>query len=119
MEHRWGNRIPVDIAVRISARPGMIGVGRILDLSVSGAWIAARLNLPVLARVMIVPSSTLVRRQEALSIEAYVSRTSQEGFGVEWHELDPPAFSELLHPHAKRLMADLSSVVEVFEPPPS
>jgi hypothetical protein len=34
VEHRWGKRIPVDIGLRISARPGMIGVGRILELSV-------------------------------------------------------------------------------------
>lgn len=99
MEHRWGQRIPADIGVRISARLGMIGVGRILDLSVSGAWIRARLNLSVLARVMIVLDSTPARKHEAPSIGAYVTRTSRDGFGVEWYELDPPSLSELLHPH--------------------
>jgi hypothetical protein len=137
MEHRWGNRIPVDIGVRISARPGMIDVGRILDLSVSGAWIRAHLNLSVLARVTIVIDSTPARKHEAPLIGAYVTRTSREGFGVAWYELDPPLFSELLHPHAFHrnagtevteypntptlgtglLMAELSSVVEFFEPP--
>jgi hypothetical protein len=100
MEHRWGKRIPADMAVRILARPGMIGVGRILDLSASGAWIRARLNLSVLARVMIVFDSTPARKHEAPSIDAYVTRTSRDGFGVEWYELDPPSLGELLHPHA-------------------
>ncbi|MGA2564613.1 MAG: PilZ domain-containing protein [Steroidobacteraceae bacterium] len=102
MEHRWGQRIPADIGVRISARPGMIGVGRILDLSVSGAWIRTRLKLSVLAGVVIVFDSTPARKHEALSIDAYVTRTSREGFGVEWYELDPPSLSELLHPNAFR-----------------
>jgi len=100
MEHRWGKRIPAEIGVRISARLGMIGEGRILDLSVSGAWIRASLNLSVLARVMVVFDSAPARKHEALSIGAYVTRTSRGGFGVEWHELDPPSLSELLHPQA-------------------
>jgi len=135
MEHRWGSRIPVDIAVRISARPSTIGVGRILDLSMSGAWIRARLTLPVLSRVIVVLDSTPERKHEGTSLGAYVTRTTREGFGVEWCELDPPFFSHLLHPHAypgnagsavteysnasvgMELPTDLSSVTEVFELP--
>lgn len=86
MEHRWGNRIPVNIGVRISARPSTIGVGRILDLSMSGAWIRAHLNLAVLSRVMVVLDSTPARKHEALSIGPYVTRTSREGFGVQWYK---------------------------------
>lgn len=100
MEHRWGKRIPVDIGVRISARPSTIGVGRIMDLSMSGAWISAHLNLPLLAHVMVILDSTHARKHEAPSIGAYVTRTSREGFGVEWYELDPAPFGDLLHPHA-------------------
>jgi hypothetical protein len=138
MEHRWGSRIPVDIGVRISARPSTIGVGRILDLSTSGAWIRARLTLRVLSRIIVIIDSTLARKCEAASLGAYVTRTTREGFGVEWHELDPPCFSDLLHPHAFpgnagstvaeysntssvgiELLTDISSVTDVFEPPPS
>jgi hypothetical protein len=125
MEHRWGSRIAVDIVVRISARPSTIGVGRILNLSLSGAWIRAHLNLSVLSRVMVVLDSTPARKHEAPSIGAYVTRTSRDGFGVEWYELDPPPFHELLHPQAsprnagsgELLMAKLSSLPYLFEPP--
>ena len=65
----------------------------------SGAWISAHLKLSVLACV-IVFDSTPARKHEALSIGAYVTRMSQNGFGVEWYELDPPPLRELLHPHA-------------------
>jgi hypothetical protein len=138
MEHRWGSRIPVDIAVRISARPSTIGVGRILDLSMSGAWIRARLTLPMFSRVIVIIDSPPARKHEAASLGAYVTRTTREGFGVEWYELDPPLFVDLLHSHVclgnadsavtecsntplvrieRRL--DLSSVTDVFDPPPS
>jgi hypothetical protein len=138
MEHRWGSRIAVDIAVRISARPSTIGVGRILDLSMSGAWIRARLTLPVLSRVIVIVHSSQARKHEAASLGAYVTRTTREGFGVEWCELDPPSFGHLLHPHAFagnargavpdytgcapegiELLTDISSMTELLELPPS
>jgi hypothetical protein len=137
MEHRWGSRIAVDIAVRISARPSTIAVGRILDLSMSGAWIRARLTVPVLSRVIVVIDSAPAPKHEGASLGAYVTRTTREGFGVEWYELDPPCFGDLLHPHAFpgnagsadtayantasvgiELLTDLSSVTDSYEPPP-
>jgi len=116
MEHRWGNRITVDLGVRISARSRMIGVGRILDLSVSGAWIRARSNLPLLARVMLVVDSPVALEHRQTGIGAYVTRTSQEGFGVEWYELDPVPFHGLLHPRA---LPNLSSIADFLETLPS
>jgi hypothetical protein len=135
MEHRWGNRVAVDIGVRISLRPGTIGVGRIQALSMSGAWIRAQLNLPVFSRVMVVLDPSPAQEYDAASIGAYVTRTSREGFAVEWYELDPPGLSKLLHPHAfsgnagsddteysnaptheiALLMADLSSLPDLSE----
>ena len=111
MEHRWGNRVSVDIGVRISARVGIIGVGRILDISVSGAWIRTRLDLSALSRVMLAFDPIPVLKHEGSSVGAYVTRTSREGFGVEWYELDPPFLSELLPFHALRTIAG-SGVLE-------
>ena len=103
----------------------------------SGAWIKARLNLSVLSRVILVLDST-ARKQETSSLGAYVTRTTRDGFGVEWYELDPPCFSDLLHPHAFsgnvssavteysntasvgiELRTDLSLMTDFFEPLPS
>jgi hypothetical protein len=76
-------------------------------------------------------------QHEPASLGAYLTRTTREGFGVEWYELDPPCFRDLLHPHAFawnaggavteysnasvgiELLTDLSSVTEFFDPPPS
>jgi hypothetical protein len=135
MEHRWGSRVPVDIAV--TSRPSTIGVGRILDLSMSGAWIRTRLSLSVLSRVIVMLDSIPGRIHEAASLGAYVTRTSREGFGLEWYELDPPCFGDLLHSNAFaasaggavaeysdtsspgiELLTELSSLTELFEPTP-
>jgi hypothetical protein len=98
MEHRWGKRSLVDIGVRISARRGVLGVGQMLDWSMSGAWIRARLNISVLTRVMVLLTSSPAQKHETHSIGAYVTRTSQEGFGVEWDELAPSCLAELVQP---------------------
>jgi len=102
----------------------------------SGAWIRAPLTLTVLSRVIVIIDSTPARKHEAASLGAYVTRTTREGIGVEWYELDPPCFSDLLHPHAFpgnagdaateysstasveiELLTDLSPVTDSLEPP--
>jgi hypothetical protein len=99
MEHRWGKRNLVDIGVRISARRGVLGVGQMLDWSMTGAWIRARLNMAVLTRVMVVLISAPAQKHETHSIGAYVTRTSEEGFGVEWDELAPSSLGGLVQAH--------------------
>lgn len=100
MEHRWGSRISVDIAVQISTRASTIGVGRILDLSRSGAWISTSLTLQVLSRVIVILDATQARTHEAPSLGAYVTRATLDGFGVEWEELDLTYF---IHDAFKRI----------------
>jgi hypothetical protein len=96
MEHRWGERIVVDIPVQVSVPPLVIGTGRIINISISGAWISGRFDLPPLARAFVVFDFSLGGVREALPIACFVARVRQEGIGVEWRELAPQIVSDLM-----------------------
>ena len=105
MEHRWGERLPVDLPVRVSAHAFSMRGGRLTDLSVSGAHLAADIEVRPLSRIEIyvVPPRRL--RIDAAPIAAYVARKYRDGFGLEWCEFSPPGIAELLrmavqHPYA-------------------
>jgi len=96
MEHRWGERIAVDIPVQVSAPPLFVGTGRITDISISGAWISGRFDLPPLARAFVVFDFLLGGAQESLPIACFVARVRATGMGVEWRELAPQIVSDLM-----------------------
>ena len=96
MEHRWGERIVVDIPVQVSVPPLVIGIGRITNISISGAWISGRFDLPPLARAVIVFDFSLGGVRESLPIACFVARVRAEGIGVEWRELAPQIVSDLM-----------------------
>jgi hypothetical protein len=96
MEHRWGERMVVDIPVEVSVPPMVIGPGRVLNLSISGAWISGKFDLSPLARAMIIFDLSMGGVPEALPIACFVARVRPEGMGVEWRELAPQIVSDLL-----------------------
>jgi hypothetical protein len=96
MEHRWGRRIPVDISVRLSCRPYAVGLGRMLDLSVSGAFIQTSLKLPLLARVHVEIEPPQGVGGQIHRVAACVVRRNANGFGLEWYELAPRTVREIL-----------------------
>jgi PilZ domain len=102
MEHRWGERVGVDIPVRLTAHPFAVRHGRLMNLSVSGASIKADFDLRPLSRIQVVIELPHRSRCEAPSIAAYVTRTSKDSVGIEWCEFAPPAVSELLQAFAAR-----------------
>jgi hypothetical protein len=72
MEQRWGERLLVNVPVRVSAHAFSSRDGRLTDLSVSGAHL------------------------EADIVYGYVARKYRDGFGIEWCEFAPAAVEELL-----------------------
>lgn len=94
MDHRWGKRLPVDIEVFLEGPSGARAIGRIRNVSVSGALIATRLRVPPLARV----SVTTAGRSEPDTAEAiaYVVRQTPFGLGIEWCELAPAPVRAML-----------------------
>jgi hypothetical protein len=94
MEHRWGERVRVNIPVHVSA-PALPGfVGCMKNLSLSGALMKANceLRLHSLIEVRIeLPSSP-----RATVVMAHVSRKLKEGVGIEWCEFAPTVVKDLL-----------------------
>ncbi len=102
MEHRWGERVGVDIAIRITVHPFAVRHGRLVNVSVSGASIKADFDLRPLSRIEVVVDTVPRARCEAPSIGAYVTRVSKDGIGIEWCEFAPPVITELLQSLASR-----------------
>jgi PilZ domain len=96
MEHRWGERFTVDLAVRVAGRPYSVRMGRLVDLSVSGAYLNVSADLRLLSRVQIAIALPQRLAHPTPMIAAFVARTSKEGVGVEWCEHAPKAVLELL-----------------------
>lgn len=95
MEHRWGQRMPVNVTARVGERPASRHVARVVDVSISGAFL--RIGLPVddLHPVHIEIPTCGRKRSRAL-IEAYVVRRGEDGVGVEWAEFAPEPVMALL-----------------------
>ncbi|MDP9082175.1 MAG: PilZ domain-containing protein [Pseudomonadota bacterium] len=102
LEHRWGERILIDIPVQLSADK-VAGIhGRISNLSLSGALLRcdANLNLHALIEVrieLIQPSLNTAR------VLAHVSRKRKEDVGIEWCEFAPMVVKDLLRSPSMRL----------------
>ncbi len=124
MEHRWGERIQVDLPVRVAALRFSVRDGRLEDLSVSGALVKAELEPRMLARVQIALVLPLWPKHEAPVVEAYVARKFKEGFGIEWCEFAPPAVTLLLrsvvsrpYAHIRRPTPSASLTISRLSPP--
>ena len=98
MEHRWGQRVPVGMRVRLSCLPYAIGSGWLRDVSVSGAFIETNLRLPLLASVHVEVELPGCGRATRHSVAGHVARQAEDGVGIEWPELAPAAVVELLAP---------------------
>jgi hypothetical protein len=82
--------------VWLTGRRSSVSEGRMLNLSLSGAWIEAEFDLRVLDRIQVCVESERWPKHEAPVISAYVARACRDAVGVEWCEFAPRAVSELL-----------------------
>lgn len=102
MEHRWGERVEVDLPVRITAHPFAVAHGKLIDMSVSGASLHADVNVRLLSRIQVLIEMPRKMRRNTSPIAAYVTRSGKSGIGIEWCEFAPPLVSELLATLATR-----------------
>ena len=106
MEHRWGFRQSTDLMVRFAAGPsavgrGAVGTARIVNVSVSGAFLETSAGLRVLSLLYLEPL-TAQRGAVPAQIAASVIRRTESGAGVEW------AFSGEQHFNVSALLAVLA-----------
>jgi hypothetical protein len=94
MEHRWGERVRVNIPVHVSAAALAGFDGCMKNLSLSGALMKAdcELRLHSLIEVHI----ELPTPPRAAVLKAHVSRKLKEGVGIEWCEFAPTIVKDLL-----------------------
>ena len=102
MEHRWGERVGVDVPVRITGHPFTVRTGRLSNLSVSGAFIRADVDVRPMSRIVVAIELPHRPKRDAPMIPAFVARKLKDGIGIEWCEFKPPAISRLLQSFAAR-----------------
>jgi hypothetical protein len=95
MEHRWGERVRVNIPVYMSAGAAAGFDGCMKNLSLSGALMKSdcdlRLHSLVEVHIELPPPSPRVA-----IVKAHVSRKLKEGIGIEWCEFAPAVVKDLL-----------------------
>jgi PilZ domain len=92
---RWGDRVRVDIPVRVSVNAIADAGARLKNLSLSGAFVKADVDLGLHAQIQVSIRMPLPS-QRAAQITAFVSRKTKEGVGVEWCEFAPSVVKDLL-----------------------
>jgi len=88
MEHRWGPRRPCSARVCVSASGGVSGLGKLKNLSMSGAFLEIAVPLPLFAQLAI----AVLRNDGAthqLEFTAVVVRHEVNGVGIEWCDPNP------------------------------
>jgi hypothetical protein len=89
MEHRWGQRTSADLVVRLIGAPGAIGMGRLRNVSATGAFVQTKLELPLLAPVDVELIAGASPISHPCAGRAYVVRQVSAGVGIEWFAVAP------------------------------
>ena len=92
----------MELPVRISAHPFAVRTGKLLNLSVSGAFLKIDFPMRPLSQVQVILELPQRFRCEAPAIAAYVTRRHKDGVGIEWCAFAPPEVSALLQAYTER-----------------
>ena len=95
IEHRWGQRIAVDIPVQVAAYALPAFHGHLKNLSWSGALIETDHELPLHTYTAISVKLTEMG-DSATTVTARVTRQLKDALGVEWCEFAPRTVKDLL-----------------------
>jgi hypothetical protein len=83
VEHRWGQRVQTDLAVLIVRDGWMRGVGRMKNVSLSGAMLTTAFEIPLHANITVSP----LGGSEPREIFAAVVRAEPGCVAVEWRDM--------------------------------
>jgi hypothetical protein len=98
---RWGQRIELDIPVRVAAHASPTIHGRLKNLSLSGALIEADHELRLHAYIEV--RINLPETGCSAAFMARVTREVEGAIGLEWCEFAPSAIKDLLRSPSIRL----------------
>lgn len=117
MEHRWGTRHPLDVSVRLAARPHLLAFARLRNASSSGAYLVTRAALPLMTRIHVELGWGEFRRGEPHRIPAYVVRADGVGVGLEWCDFAPMPILELVEREQRPARVDWRPSAAAFGAP--
>ena len=86
MDHRWGRRQPTDVAVRVIAKWGARGTGRLADVSLTGAYLETPMTLRLHSLIFVACADKDLADGIGKRIAANVVRRDARGVGLEWCE---------------------------------
>jgi len=87
MEHHWGQRRSTDVTVQIFTRPATTGIGRLLNISSTGAFMETRLPpASAVAALFAADGPAADRPARADASRPPVVRFDGTGVGLEWCE---------------------------------
>lgn len=81
MEHRWGNRHAANLLVSFTLQSGQRGVGRVLNISTTGAYLQTEMPLRILTLIDLFIDAVIPR---GARFTGCVMRHDQGGVGLEW-----------------------------------
>jgi hypothetical protein len=118
MEHRWGERVRLELPVRLFARRNAVRAGQLIDLSVSGGAIKVASDLRLLSRVQVAIQLPHRFAHPIPVVPAYVARKCKDGIAVEWCDPSPQPVVELLRWAALRRNERGATQPSSFQPSP-
>jgi hypothetical protein len=95
LEHRWGERVRVNIPVRVEVAASSEADGCMKNLSLSGALMESDCDLSLYSLIEVTIALPPPASRTAV-VKALVSRKFKEGFGLEWHEFAPSIIKDLV-----------------------
>jgi hypothetical protein len=93
MERHRGERHSTDVMVKFFTRPGTVGIGRVLNVSATGAFMETERPLRLLSLLYLEPTDSRSTDSARERIAATVVRCSPTGVGLEWCEFGAEATS--------------------------
>ena len=86
MEHHRGQRHSTDVMVQFFTRPSTVGIGRVINVSATGAFMETELLLRPLSLLYLEPTDCLPTHGTSGRIAATIVRCTPTGVGLEWCE---------------------------------
>jgi hypothetical protein len=84
MDHRWGKRQSTNVEVHVFASSGKTGKGRVINVSLTGAYLETGVPLYPHSLVYLRSPAQEMPAHDAIHIAANVIRYGAQGFGLEW-----------------------------------
>ena len=95
-EHRWGQRVTLEVPIRLYVEGRALGRGILRNASISGALIETALELSRYTNLVVSMPTMSEVTTGSHDLAACVVRQAPGGFAVEWRDMACPAIVTLL-----------------------